>query len=63
MSAAPSEPAATAAAPDRSHRGTIFLEDAEVLGQESWPGEQFVIRLRAPKCAAHAVPGSFAHLT
>jgi dihydroorotate dehydrogenase electron transfer subunit len=55
------EPAA--ALPDRSHRGTIFLEDAEVLGQESWPGEQFVIRLRAPKCAAHAVPGSFVHLT
>jgi dihydroorotate dehydrogenase electron transfer subunit len=50
-------------APDLSHRGTIFLEDAEVLGQEAWPGEQFVLRLRAPKCAAHATPGSFAHLT
>jgi dihydroorotate dehydrogenase electron transfer subunit len=55
MSAAP--------APDRSHRSTIFLEDAEVLGQESWPGDQYVIRLKAPKCAAHATAGSFVHLT
>lgn len=59
-------PAATGtphAAPDRSHRGTIHLEDAEVLEQHAWPGEQYVIRLHAPKCAAHAVPGSFAHIT
>jgi dihydroorotate dehydrogenase electron transfer subunit len=54
---------AASTAVDRSHRGTIFLEDAEVLGQQGWPGEQFVIRLHAPKCAAHAVPGSFVHLT
>ncbi|MCZ8129814.1 MAG: dihydroorotate dehydrogenase electron transfer subunit [Steroidobacteraceae bacterium] len=56
--------AMAAPAVDRSHRGTIFLEDdAEVLGQETWPGDQYVIRLRAPKCAAHATPGSFAHVT
>jgi dihydroorotate dehydrogenase electron transfer subunit len=46
-----------------AHRGTIFLEDAEVLHQASWPGEQHVLTLRAPKCAAKAEPGSFAHLT
>jgi dihydroorotate dehydrogenase electron transfer subunit len=44
-------------------RGTIFLEDAEILSQESHPAGQYVIRLRAPKCAAAATPGSFAHLT
>ena len=44
-------------------RGTIHLEDAEVLSQECFPGDQFVLRVRAPECAARAVPGSFAHLT
>ena len=34
-----------------------------MLSQDAWPGRQFVLRLRAPKCAAHAVPGSFAHLS
>ena len=48
---------------DRSHRGTIFLEDAEVVGQETWPGDQFILTLRAPRCAAAAEAGSFAHLT
>jgi len=47
----------------REHRGTIFVEDAELLTQQEFPGGQFVIRLRAPKCAAAATPGSFAHLT
>jgi dihydroorotate dehydrogenase electron transfer subunit len=47
----------------REHRGTIFVEDAELLAQQEFPGGQFVIRLRAPKCAAAATPGSFAHLT
>jgi dihydroorotate dehydrogenase electron transfer subunit len=48
---------------DRSHRGTIFVEDAELLESRQYPGQQCVIRLRAPKCAAAATPGSFAHLT
>jgi dihydroorotate dehydrogenase electron transfer subunit len=47
----------------REHRGTIFVEDAELLSQQEFAGGQFVIRLRAPKCAAAATPGSFAHLT
>jgi len=48
---------------DRAHRGTIFVEDAELLETRGYPGQQYVIRLRAPKCAAAATPGSFAHLT
>ena len=44
-------------------RGTIFLEQARVLSQLAYDAEQFVLRLAAPKCAAHAQPGSFAHLT
>lgn len=45
-----------------SHRGSILLEDAEVLGNTPFPGEQFVMRLRAPRIAAAARPGTFVHL-
>lgn len=48
---------------EKTHRGTIFLEDAEVLQQEEHPGRQFILRVRAPKCARAALPGSFAHVT
>jgi dihydroorotate dehydrogenase electron transfer subunit len=50
-------------ATSRPHRGTIFVEDAEVLSQEGFAGEQFILKLKAPKCAAAATPGSFVHLT
>jgi dihydroorotate dehydrogenase electron transfer subunit len=46
-----------------AHRSSIFLEEAEVLAQAAWPGGQYVLQLRAPQCAARAVPGSFAHLS
>lgn len=46
----------------RRHRGSIYLEEAQVLAHTAWPGEQHVLRLQAPKCAAHAAPGSFVHL-
>jgi len=44
-------------------RGTIFLEEGRVLEHTAFAAQQFVIRIAAPKCAAHAQPGSFAHLT
>lgn len=47
----------------KTHRNTIFVDDGEVLAQFTWPGEQFVTRIRAPKTARHARPGSFAHIT
>ncbi len=47
----------------KPHRDTIFVEEAEVLGQTAYEGGQFVLRLEAPRCAAKATPGSFAHLT
>jgi dihydroorotate dehydrogenase electron transfer subunit len=53
----------SSAAPQRNaHRGTIFVEDARILSQESFPGQQHVLRLAAPQCAARAVAGSFAHV-
>jgi dihydroorotate dehydrogenase electron transfer subunit len=47
----------------RTHRGTIHVEDAVLVAQQEFPDRQYVIRLHAPKCAATATPGSFAHLT
>jgi dihydroorotate dehydrogenase electron transfer subunit len=44
-------------------RGTIFLEEGRVLEHTAFDAGQFVIRIEAPKCASHATPGSFAHLT
>jgi dihydroorotate dehydrogenase electron transfer subunit len=41
---------------------TIFEEQAEVLAHVSHPGEQFILRLRAPKTAASALPGQFVHI-
>ena len=46
-----------------TRRGTIFLEDARVISQEAFPADQYVLRVEAPKCAARARPGTFAHLT
>ncbi len=45
------------------HRGTLHLEDAEILSHDHFPGEQHVLRLKAPLCASKALPGSFVHLS
>jgi len=47
----------------QQNRDTIFVQDGEILSVAEFPGDQFVIRIRAPKCAASAKPGSFAHIT
>ena len=47
----------------QANRNTIFVEDGELLAVETFPGDQFIMRIRAPKCAAAARPGTFAHLT
>ena len=46
----------------RPHRGTIFLEEAEVLDHEAFEEDQYTLRIREPECAAHARPGTFVHL-
>jgi len=45
------------------NRNTVFVEDGELLRVDEFPGDQFVMRIRSPKCAAAAQPGSFVHLT
>jgi dihydroorotate dehydrogenase electron transfer subunit len=54
--------AAEAMAAAQKNRGTLFVEDGEVLSVEEFPGEQYVIRLRVPRTAARARPGSFVHM-
>jgi dihydroorotate dehydrogenase electron transfer subunit len=44
------------------NRGSVFLEDARVLAQRAWPGQQFVLRVHAPLAARKARPGMFAHI-
>jgi len=45
------------------HRETIALEMAEVISHQAFEGDQFILRLQAPECAALAQPGQFVHLT
>ncbi len=40
----------------------VFVEEGEVLSHRKFPGGQYRIRLRTPRCAASARPGSFVHL-
>lgn len=44
------------------HRNTIFTEDAAILSHEAFAGDQYVMRLQAPKIAAAAQPGNFVHI-
>jgi len=45
-----------------THRDTIFSEDAEILVQQAYAGDQFILRVHAPLTAARAKPGSFVHI-
>ncbi len=45
------------------NRDTIFVEEGELLTVNAFPGDQFVMRIRSPKCARAAQPGSFVHVT
>lgn len=47
---------------NKRHRGTIFVEDAKILAHDAFAGEQYILRVQAPRCAEKAEPGSFAHL-
>ena len=41
---------------------TIFEEQAEILAHVTHPGDQYVMRVHAPKTAAVAQPGQFVHM-
>jgi dihydroorotate dehydrogenase electron transfer subunit len=45
------------------NRNSLYVEDGEIISIASHPGDQFVQRIRAPKCAAAARAGSFVHIS
>ncbi|MGI9202054.1 MAG: dihydroorotate dehydrogenase electron transfer subunit, partial [Woeseiaceae bacterium] len=45
------------------NRDTLFVEAGEVMTVDQYPGEQVIMRIRAPKCSAAAKPGSFVHVS
>ncbi|MGI9270933.1 MAG: dihydroorotate dehydrogenase electron transfer subunit [Woeseiaceae bacterium] len=45
------------------NRGTVFVESGELIDIEHFPGEQYILRIRAPLCAAKAEAGSFVHVS
>ena len=47
----------------KDNRDTIFQEDATIVSHQAMAGDQYVMRLQAPECAANALPGQFVHLT
>jgi dihydroorotate dehydrogenase electron transfer subunit len=46
----------------QANRGSVFLEDARILAHEAHAGQQFILRVQAPRAARRAAPGSFAHI-
>jgi dihydroorotate dehydrogenase electron transfer subunit len=44
-------------------RATVSLEDAEIMDHQAFAGQQFILRVRAPKAARRATPGTFAHIS
>lgn len=47
----------------KSHRDSIFVEEAIILSHQAYAGDQYILSVQAPQCAAHARPGSFAHIS
>lgn len=47
---------------NKPHRDTIFVEDVTVLEHTEFEGDQFFLRVHAPKTAEKAQPGAFVHL-
>jgi dihydroorotate dehydrogenase electron transfer subunit len=46
----------------QTNRSSVFLEDARILSHQTFAGEQFILKVQAPRAAQRAVPGSFAHI-
>jgi dihydroorotate dehydrogenase electron transfer subunit len=47
---------------NKTQRGTIFLESVQILSHQHFEGDQYVLQVHAPRCAAAARAGQFAHL-
>ena len=48
---------------NKPHRDSILLEEATILSHEAFAGDQYILRVQAPGCAARTQPGQFAHIS
>ena len=48
--------------PAKPHRDTIIVEQADILSHDAYAGDQFILRVQAPRIATAAQAGSFAHI-
>lgn len=46
----------------KTHRNSIYCEDAEILDHQGYAGDQYITRVHAPLTATLAQPGSFVHI-
>jgi len=46
----------------KENRNTIFVDEGNVLSNESFPDKQYIMRIAAAKVATYAKPGSFVHI-
>ena len=56
-------PETTAARQHPATRGSLCVEEAEILSHQAFAGAQYLLRLAAPETARDAQPGSFVHLS
>lgn len=47
---------------NKTHRDSIFVENANIIERQEHPGDQVILRVHAPEIAAMAKPGQFAHI-
>ncbi|VAW78234.1 Dihydroorotate dehydrogenase (NAD(+)), electron transfer subunit [hydrothermal vent metagenome] len=47
----------------KPQRDTIELEQAEIISQQAFDGDQYILRIQAPACARLARAGQFVHLS
>ncbi len=45
-----------------ARRGSVLVEETEIIEQQVFAASQFVLRVRAPRIAEQARPGSFTHI-
>ena len=43
----------------QNQRDTLLVESAEVLSQQAFAGDQYLLKLAAPRVAERAQPGQF----
>lgn len=46
----------------KTQRGSIVVEDTEILERQAFEGDQVILRVQAPEMAARARAGQFAHI-